>query len=332
MIRRSNRWSKSRKPFRRRFSRGRTGFARKKYDVITLFNNLHAWSSAPEDVACGPEIIQPCGHSTSDCGPDNDQPQSHCCDNFALFQLVSNGVLESFFQDHVTVVRIFGDLYYQTLLQFPVGLSLCESVTANPQTALDMDQYVVRYMEQITWGLRKYNITMDPAEQTAGNGDTASPQFVYDSTETPWIWQRNKVWRPREEHSDSFHACSSLLGFRDGTSQNGYTVPPGTSGTISTYNVPAETSPGVAVQVPCDEFCTDRTRATVAAAPPLHHWRFNVRKHITLRGADALHLGCFVRHPAAPGNTLGWNCNPTFINEGWTGNVYLRVRAVVRLN
>lgn len=334
MLRRTSTWKpKGKYPARRRYTRRRgSGFARKKYDVITLFNDLHAWNGLPGDVGCGPLSLSPCGFSTGDCGAPSTNPESPvpgCCHNFALFELVSNSTLESFFQDRVTVVRMFGDLYYQEVLNLPYGLSLCEA-PYNPLTAVEIDQYVARYMLQVNWGLRKYKLTMSPTE--IPTDDVASPQFVYDSTETPWIWQREKVWRPHERRQTMYDRCGTKLGVRDNTGQAGYTVPPGTSGTIATYNVPAESSPGAQELVDCTEYCQNQRLTIDASAPPFMHWRFNVRKHITLRGDEALHLAAFVRHPAAPGNTIGWNCHPSLLNEGWTGNFYLRIRAVVRLN
>lgn len=299
--------------------RRRPGFARKKYDLINLFDTV---STGSGQQGCPWQTAQPCGFTTGECDVASTEVPG-CCNTIITFELVSQATLQSFFQDNVTIVRLFGDMYYQDLVSLPVGAQRC---SANQNTQLDPEQYALRYALMLEWGLRKDSAADDP-----GDVDTISPGDIFDRTETFWYWKRSRLWQPRLWRSFGTVEDGMPLGVCSNTHQDSYIVPAEASGSQPTFTVPAESTQCTIQNFPTQEVCP-RTHQQHYQEPPLMHFTMNLRRHIKLRRDDRLHLQCQVKHPARPGFTEGWNCNHNFLNEGWTSNVKARVTALVQLN
>jgi len=335
-----SRFPRRRSSFRR--TRG-SSFARKKYDKVQFFNNLNQdlTNSINPNFGCESSLFVNCREALGDCGPA-DPGVIHCCSSTATFLLVDNtglniSVVENdvgsvrSYGGTVTVVRIYGDIYFRSLLAFPTGSDQC--LVNSPPT---IEQYGRRYGEMWTWGLRKFNIT-DSAFINSPVGPSLAIDFAdlnsgWDWTEEKWLWQRRNFWAPTLERSQVKIVPGAPIGVCSNTHRAGYVVPATASGSQPTYNVPAETT-DCGVQT-IGEDCFDIYRGLQVREPPWHHIRVNIRKHITLRGDERLDLQCGVRHPAMPGSTTGWGCQDLsgFPGEFANYRVFMRLAGVVRLN
>lgn len=343
--------------FRRRFTGRSRGarFARQKFDRIVLFNNLNAGplpsnNKTGDDtvgnalgvcspiaaVACSPQDNPPfCGPATI-CQTIPSDVTCGCCVMEVQFNLINNGTLESFFQDSVTLVRIYGDIWYRALVAFP---SFGERCTLQGAVLAAYNEiYAESYMEQWHWSMRKHLRTQSADETTAL--EAAGPVYDYDWTESspPWLWQRVKLWEPRNHRSNFSMANDSPIGICANTSQAGYTVPAEASGGQPSYNVPAESTSCTVVQANAGEGgCGPIYDNLATQEPPWHHMRMSFRKHVKMVRDQDLNLTCHVRHPQL--TTLGgWNCIPkssvpTFSRAFDTNyQFYVRLAAVIRLN
>lgn len=310
---------------RRRFVRRRFSLAHKKFDWVTLFDTLSTGAGAQ---GCGWQVTTPCGFTTGDCGVPSPGPPvvSGCCNTITTVELMSQATLQSFYQDRVTIVRLNGDLYYTELVNLAVGAQRCLQSTGGA-TFLDDEQYALRYALQVDWGIRKDHASDDPS-----NVDVVSPGDIFDRTESYWYMRRNRLWIPRRTWTRTSLLQGSPIGICSNTSQAGYVVPAEASGSQPTYNVPAESTTCTEVDMPVDEACGTGWRSFTHPVPPLMHWRIRSKRHIVMRRDDRLHLQFQVNHPPRPGFDTGFNCNPTFLNEGWNGEFQIRIDALVQLN
>lgn len=307
--------SRFRAPFKRRFSP-----ARSRFDWVNLFDSI---SSGSGQQGCGWGTASPCGWSTGDC---SDLTPPGCCQTIITFELMSQATLQAVFQDNVTIVRLVGDLYYQESVNLPIGSQRCLSSTGQP--FLDEEQYALRYASQLDWGLRKDSAVDDPQD-----ADVVSPGDIFDRTESYWYWRRSKLWHPRLSRTLRTQDNDWPIGVCSNTSGGALNVVPAeASGSQPTYNIDTRVSTTCSeVDAGNHEVCP-RQHDLHYQEPPLHHWRFNLRRHIRMRRDDRLHLQLQVAHPPRIGWTTGWNCDTTLLNEGWTSNAKIRVQALLRLS
>lgn len=346
--------SRTFRPFRRRFVRRRRPFARSKYDKVVLYNNLNQEltdtlkdpdAPEPETWGCGPNVIVGCQQTGLECGPDPDQP--HCCLNTATFELMQNiggdiTTASSHFPEdvqplrsyagNVTIVRIYGDIWLRTLLGFPEGLTRCEA------NSLFNNQYARRYGETFWWGLKKLRLTDNAFIATTGSDqgvqDFTNAWYGYDWTESHVLWQRRKFWAPIITRSDYIMPFGAITGVCSNTSGGANNiVPPIASGSQPGYFLDTSVSTTCTSQGLTGEACVKQFDVTSMREPPWHHWRVNIKKHITMRQDERLDLQLGIRHPAMPGNTTGWGCDTV----GWPGEnsnttVFMRLAAVLKLS
>lgn len=340
------------KPFRRRAFRSSSrrsspsrSFARKKYDRIVFFNNMNAGPNLTTGVSgnasCGPIETSACSFQdnppfcgpASECGPleTPSEPPCLCCVTKVNFLLVNNTTLESFFQDNVTVVRMYGDIRYRAVLGQPFGGEYCTIPGKDIRDYFEF--YGSAYAEHWNWGLRKHLRTQGLDETSPV--DNASPIFDYDWTESspPWIKQWNKTWFPRITHTNSLMSKDSILN--GCTTIPGYIVPPWVTGTSPGYVVPPSSC--VPYSVGENGVCPQSVNTVTTQDPPWHRMRFSVKRHIKMVRDQDLVLSCAIRHPqlAVVG---GWPCiDPAFFpNIARAFDVsyqfFVRIAGVVRLN
>lgn len=350
--RRSRTFRRFRKPFRR----GK--FARQKFDKVVLYNNLNQEltqtlvSSDPvETGGCGANVIVGCSQASNACGPEDNQ--SHCCVNTATFTLFKNmptlsqnqlgpsfpevGQSLRGFEGNVTLVRIYGDIWARTLIGFPAGTQRCVA------QQLFTEQYARRYGETWWWGLKKLRLTDTPFVATDGD-DTSAQDFTnawfgYDWTESHLLWQRRKFWAPvatRYEELMPLGAitgvCSDVTGGGGGGGQLVNTLASG-SGTINTRIDISPNTTTCSERTLTGETCIKQADGILVREPPWHHWRVNIKKHITMRSDERLDLQLGTRKPAMPGNDTGWGCDtPQWPGENHNTMVFMRLAAVIRLN
>jgi len=346
--RRFRTFRRSRKPFRK----GR--FARQKFDKIVLYNNLNQelTDSVIDDDpittgGCGPNIIVGCSQASggAPCGPE---PQANCCTNTATFELMKNiggqvtvagvptfpeGVpgLRSLL-GNVTLVRIYGDIWWRTLLGFPEGLTRCEA------NSLFNNQYARRYGETFWWGLKKLRLTDTPFSAVTGSDegvqDFTNAWYGYDWTESHLLWQRRKFWAPIITRADVLMPFGAVAGVCSNTSGGANNiVPPIASGSQPGYFIDTSVSTTCSPQFLGGESCVKQFDVTTMREPPWHHLSVNIKKHITMRQDERLDLQMGIRHPAMPGNQTGWGCDTAqWPGENSNTNVFMRLAAVVRIN
>lgn len=341
-----------RRPFRfNRFKR-RPRFARQKFDRIALFNNFNAGATgdgtmvgnalafcAPiSTVACSPLDNPPfCGPLT-DCGSLSGDPPDltcGCCVTETQFNLFNSDTVQSFYQDNVTMVRMYGDIWYRALVAFPFGTERC-TIGGNALNQYD-ELYKEAYAEQWSWSMRKHLRTQDQLTETSPL-DAASPIYNYDWTESspPWLWQRMQYWTPKGIRTSMQMSGDSFYGVCSNTAQAGYTVPAEASGSQPTYNVPAESTTCQSISAAL-EACPQLFNGVQTNEPPWHHLRIRFRKHVKITRDEDLNLSCHVRHPQL--SVLGgWNCLPKSSFPAFSRafdvnyQFYVRLAAVVRLN
>lgn len=324
MFRKRTRFARPfRRPFRtaRRFGH-KPGFARKKFDWITLFDTV---STGSGDQGCGWATASPCGFSTSDCAQATTGVPK-CCNTIITVELMSQATLQSFFQDRVTIHRLVGEIYYQESVNLPIGAQRCLPSTG-AITFVDPEQYALRYASALELGIRKDSAADDPSDT-----DVISPGDIFERTETFWYWRRNRLWHPRLSRTHGNLQQGFPYAVCANTSQASYVVPAEASGSQPTYTVPAESTTCTQWSVDPGENCVAQYDEYHYQEPPLMHWKLRLKRHILMRRDDRLHLQIQVQHPPRIGWTDGWNCNSTFLNEGWTSNLKVRVNALVRLN
>lgn len=345
--------------FKRRFTGRSRGarFARQKFDRIVLFNNLNAGPIPRNNLGdavgnaegfCSPITVAACSPLDNPpfCGPATTcQTKTKdgtpavlpcaCCVTEVQFNLIDNGILESFFQDSVTLVRIYGDIWYRALVAFP---SFNERCTLDGSVLSAYNEiYKESYAEQWHWSMRKHLRTQSADETTPL--EAAGPVYDYDWTESspPWLWQRFKMWHPRKMRYNLEMSSDSPLGICSNTSQAATIVPPEASGSQPTYTIPAESTTCQILTPGGSEACGQRFDGFSSPEPPWHHLRFSFRKHVKMVRDQDLNLTCHVRHPDITG-LGGWPCIPksslpTFSRAFDTNyNFYVRLGAVVRLN
>lgn len=333
---------------RRTFRRRRPHFARQKFDRVQIYNNLNQelTNLGGAQNTCESNVFTNCRESEGDCAPTDGV--AHCCASTATFTLLRNStspgpqIIENInnlrgYGGTVTLVRIYGDIWFRSHLAFPTGGDLCL-----PQSPPTLEQYARRYGETWHWGLRKYNETM--AEQNSDSdtaADVANAWYGYDWTEAKWLWQRRKFWAPIITQQNFFLQDSTVIGVCANVTGTG-----GGGGSLvnslasGTGNINTDVS-DIDVHTTCNpvfyspEGCDKHYQVLQAREPPWHHVRVSIKKHITLRADERLDLQCGVRHPAMPGNVTGWGCAD--ITGGFTGEnanyrVFMRLAGVVRLN
>jgi len=337
-----------RRTFRRRF-RPFSGRVRPKYDRLSLFNTLQgdvtqgALEAGNPDgtiMACGPIVSPECSQSILDCTPCVTPPCATpvCCAKTTTIRLVSQALLQAFFQDRVTIVGLYGDVWCRSLINMPFGDQLCSNDPGFPTVS----QYLARFAENWNVSLRKMNQTQSavarPEPILPGIPDFSTPLYDYDWTEARWLFQRNRYWAPRETRWETRTAQGSKIGCCGNTSGGALNVvPPEASGSQPTYDIDTR------VHTECEPCtadvegggCADLSRTISAPAPPWHHFRIRVRRHITLRSDETLDLQIGRRHPPVyPGSVIGtpgWGCDDT-LNQASTMIMHVKIGAVVRLN
>lgn len=351
MFRRKSFLRPRRRFFRRRFHR-RPRLARSRFDRVVLFNNLQgdftqgatiytgAGGTGGQILPCGPIILTHCNSAGGACATCESPPCElpECCSQLVTLRLLSNDQLESTFNDQVTVVSIFGDLWYRTevLLQ-NIGRP-CSSASA--EAFPNLQEYVSRYAEQWSLGLMKFNQAQQPFDRDAAADipvnffNLTTPLFSYDWTENRWLWQRARFFQPVETAQDFWITEGSKIGCvgntSGGDSENDLSEGTGIINTHITTSIQNCT-------VDATESCTSwQQRSFSARLPPMHHTRLAIRRHITLRADDNLDLQIAVRHPTrVPVSGAGWGCNePAFSHEAGSTNyqIFARIGAVLRLS
>jgi len=350
-----------RRPLRRRsFSRGK--FARQKFDRIVLFSNLNVGLQVPQPVGgenvngntiftCSPLEVGGCSKRALPdpfCGPDticgtvNNEPvECACCTNQVNFTLINNDTLESYYQDSVTLVRTYGDIYFRAIVASPFNEEYCTLM--GQDLRLFNTLYRTSYAEQWHWSVRKH--LRSQADSAAGElspFDAASPGYSYDWTESspPWLWQRFKMWYPRNERMFWSKSRDSVYGICSDVSGGATNiVPPIASGSQPGYIIDTNVSTDCTIVAP-DEggICPEMFAGEKINEPPWHHMRFRLRKHVKMQRDQDLNLICQVRHPAIS-IAGGWPCipddafGPRFTRGGDVSyQFYVRIAAVVRLN
>jgi len=293
----------TRKPFRRRSRFGKRPMARANFDKITLFNNLDAQFNGE----CQPEAIPGCSRFDPSCGntgpttcldrdgntaPSLGAPGGNCrcCVNLLEYNLMSNSVLEQFYQDRVTLMRIYGDVFWRVVPSYPV------TEECNPGIAkIWLREFIQSFGYQWNMSIRKKLFTQAQIAPVPGfeNFDASSPIFGYDWTESspPWNLQRSGVWMPRPELTRTDMAQGSIVGVCSDVS-GGSLLNPLTSGT-GNINTSIDTSCSV-IQAPL-EGCPQTVNGVKASLTPWHHLRIRHKRHIVMARDQALNLVLAVR-------------------------------------
>lgn len=339
--------------FRRR-SFGRSGkFAKQKFDKIVLINNLTAgpilsptgFQDLNGNSFCNPFEIPGCSAKLTepDCGPattcglqGEDTIPCKCCVTRGTFVLVNNDTLESYFQDSVTIVRMYGDIFYRAVVASPFNSEFC--TIPGSQLRNFNEVFHAAYAEQWNWSLRKHLRTQSNDETLAV--DNASPMFSYDWTESspPWLWQRSSMWFPRATRTFLDKSYDSLLGVCSNSAQPGYVVPPTVAGANPGWIVPAAATVCTPSGPAESGVCLDYYNGLNITEAPWHRMRFSSKKHIKMVRDQDLILGMNVRHPSIT-VAGGWPCLdaatvfPGFPRGGDVSyQVFMRIAATVRLN
>lgn len=346
-------------PFRRRSTFGRRRFrpfaarVRPKYDRVVLFNTLQGDWNQGETVTnpdspglilpCGPIVLPHCnGGQSTNCAPCVDPPCQlpTCCSTQLTLRLISNSILESYFQDRVTVVRLFGDIWCRTSV-FPqgVGTDLCSPSSQAP----GIEDFMIRYAEEYSVSLRKFGQTEYPYDRDSVSTrpssflDESTPMVNYDWSEARWLWQRYRWWRPTPEMVENRTVSGSIQGC----------CPDVTGGSLlnplelGTGNIDTSVTTSCNPCQPTSEGgCLDLRREWRVRLPPTHHFRLGVKRHIALRADENLDLQIGVRHPTAIsefGGSTGWGCGDQGASNGTEADVtnyyiHARIGAILRLN
>jgi len=355
---------KSRFPRRRTFRRRSRGgsFARKQYDRIVLFNNYNLGQLTPQPSGCSgvngntifgcpPLEVGSCSRkSTPDpecglgttCGTCGETAvECSCCSNQINFTLVNNSTLQSYFQDSVTIVRMYGDIRYRALVASPFNAEYC--TLTGPQLRQFNSVYRTSYAESWNWAVRKHERSQaDAPEGQLSPFDAASPAYDYDWTESspPWIWQRSHMWFPRNTRSFMSRSYDSIAGICSDTSGGATNiVPAAASGSQPSYIIDTNVSTTCGAMTAAEVgLCGENFTGETVTEPPWHQRRIRIRKHIKMVRDQDLNLICTVRHPQI---TLagGWPCIPAAAFPGFearggdvTYQFYIRIAAVVQLN
>lgn len=341
-------FSRPRRTFKRRF-RPFAGRVRPKYDRVSLFNTLQGdftqgdiINGAPDGLLspCGPIVTPECSTDGTICGPCTTPPcvvTPVCCAKTTTIRVVNQGVLQNFFQDRVTIVSLYGDIWCRSLINLGTDSQLCSS------DPISLGQYYARFAEHWSIGVRKMNQSQaesppNPGQFTAPILDYGTPLYDYDWTEARWLMQRTRFWAPRPRRTDVRTVTGSQMGCCGDVNQAGYAVPAEATGNQPSYNVPAlDTSCN-----PCQAFaegsCPDLKREFQVDEPPWHHFRIKIRRHITLKADEVLDFQIGRRHPTMypggnPAGNTGWGCGgDTFPGESSTMIIHARLGAVLRLN
>jgi len=322
----------TRRPFRRRSFGGRKPFARQTFDKIELFNNL----DARHDGDCAPLEVLGCKAQDGTCGttcttashPTPDLP-CQCCENTVNFNLINNSTLESFYQDRITIMRMYGDLWFRVTPPYP-ALQECEYNIARTWQVLF--EQVWRY--QYNLSIRK--VLVSQREDTAlPQFDGASPAYGYDWTESspPWIWQRVGMWMPRPSSNNWVLNQQSAIGVCSDTSGGGGILVSG-SGTIDPVSTNCD------VHLVPNEGCPQIFSGTNVLTPPWHHYRIRTKRHIVMARDQALNLTLVQRFVAPTSGSASWACTdwsalPTPLDTLVGGSViqaYCRIGATIRYN
>lgn len=352
MIPRRRRW-----PIRRRFgSRGRfRPFAKRvrpKYDRISLFNTLGGdrtegviLNGDPDGqlLPCGPIVSPECSQTAADCAPCAEPPCLDripvCCAKVTTMRLLNQTTLQDYFQDRVTVVSLYGDVWCRSFVPLRTGAQLCSSATELPS----LEQFYARFSENWNVAIRKMNQTQqelvtsaDPADFTPIK-DFATPLYDYDWTEARWLYQRNRFWAPKPKRTEEWLTMGSQMGCCPDV-HGGATnvVPPIASGSQPTYDINTNVSTSCNPCLATTESCPSLIRHFEVDEPPWHHFRIRVRRHISLRADEMLDLQVSRRHPVmypSGANPSGWGCGGDALPpETSTMIIHVKMGAVVRLN
>lgn len=338
-MRRFTRRRPFRRSFRPRFRRRGAPVARASFDKVVLYNNLDAtWNDSNN---CSPLIIPncssrgdtpQCGADTTTCGPNGDQ-QCTCCLNTTSFNIFSNDVLQSYWQDSVTIVRLYGDMWVQTQLVPPVGTLQCQT-----DARAWRELFSVAYAEHYSIAIRKHLRTQD-ATRTGlyPSSDLATPLVNYDWTESSpsWLYQRTKFWAPTAEYAgfiepnDSFRAYPCGAG---GSVLNPLELGTGNIDTHITCGCTNCTPGGQEV------LCGEARNGMSVKLPPWHHFRFSIKRHIRMQRDQDLELQLAMRNPQNS-SLFAWSCFPDStlptLTGGWQATqskVFLRLACTLRLH
>lgn len=302
----------TRRPFRRRFRGGsRRPLARSSFDKITLINNLDGQFNG----ICYPLTAVGCSRQTSFLQPDplcgdigpatcllpdgtvanpiNDQlgtGNCRCCVNNINLNLINNATLESFYQDRITLMRIYGDIWFRVVPFAPV-VEECEYGVMKRWMQL-YDQYF-GYQWHASMRKRLESQNFDNANP---DFDSSSPVYGYDWTESspPWNWQRTGLFMPRPELTYHSMNQSSLVGVCSVVTGTN----PGATSTVCTpFQAPTEGCPQI-------------FNGLNVRTPPWHHMRLRIRRHIVMQRDQALNVQLAIRMiDRSAGINLGsWAC------------------------
>lgn len=339
------------RPFRRRFRRGRRPVARSSFDKITLFSNLDGRFGG----RCTPTSFQGCSRLdtfTTDpaCGVPGptdcllydgsvaqpivaDSGNCRCCADVLNLNLVNNAILETFYQDRITIQRMYGDLFFHIRPTLPNRVTY--ECTSNVYRRW-LQLYAGTFAYQWHASIRKKLLSQDPAEI---QNDPASPLYGYDWTESspPWNWQRFGFWEPRTIENYSVMNQGSIVGVCSDTS-GGLAVNTLTngSGIIDT----AIDTTCTTVQAP-PEGCPQIFDGLSIMMPPWHHLRLRTKRPIVMQRDQSLNLTLATRMVDKTATEIGsWACldnsgEPAPLNDligDYRVEVYARIGATIKYN
>lgn len=152
-------------------------------------------------------------------------PDGNCQNNFTV-ELLSNDSVQQLFGDNTAIVGMSGSILWQPYYPAP---NECD----DGSLAIWMDS-VIESMVHLRAGLFK-----TPTSAGLPDGMELVPSNSFDWAETRWLREWNHVWTPMPHHfTKATHPQNSFLGICPDVLRDSYTVPPTSSGSQPTYNVP----------------------------------------------------------------------------------------------
>lgn len=327
--------------------------ARSHFDKITLFSNLDGAFSG----RCSPTAFQGCSRLdtfTTDpacgvAGPTGcllydgsvapalpgalDGQNCRCCGDVLNINLVSNAILETFYQDRITIQRMYGDLFFHIRPTLPNrGTYECASDVYRRWLQL----YAGTFAYQWHVSVRKKLLSQDPTQVA---NDPSSPLYGFDWTESspPWNLQRMGYWEPRLGQNYSVMNQGSIIGVCSDTS-GGLAVNTLTNGSgIIDTAIDTTCTP---VTAPA-EGCPQIFDGLSILLPPWHHLRIRTRRPIVMARDQSLNLTLATRMVDKTATEIGsWACldnsgEPAPLNTligDYRVEVFARIGATIKYN
>jgi len=252
--------------------------------------------------------------------------------------LISNATLESFYQDRITLQRIYGDIWWRVVPAYP-QLEECEPNIARTWLILFRQYFGYQWSMAIRKRLETQVNTV-PGTGFAPDFDVANPISGYAWTESSprWNWQRSGLWLPRGELSTDVLTQGSIIGVCANTSGGALLNPlVAGSGNINTA-ITTSCAPATAPLEGCPQIFAGQK----VQFPPWHHQRIRIKRPIVMARDQGLNVTLGVRlvdRDGIGGNgswaCLDWSALPAPLNDimgRYNIELYSRIGATIKYN